>query len=157
MAEQTTPRPLRGNPVSQHAISKPGIGRVRASSFKYYIHDSCAEFRLKLTGEMAEPDIAELNGCWRTAKTTLSKRKLVLDLRSLKTIDEAARNWVAAMSDEGAHYVPEDFLKTCVPGQLLPGAEPDSPARKTGLFSRLTSLFAGASVSAADSSTTQAR
>jgi hypothetical protein len=155
MVEHTTQGSLRANPVAQPAIGNPSTARVRSSSFKYYIHDSCAELRLKLIGELTQADITELNGCWSTARTTLSNRKLILDLRSLKTVDEPARDWLAAMSEHGACYLPEDFLATCVPGHHALHAEPDSPPRKLGLFARLAALFRGTSVSAG-SSTTQA-
>jgi hypothetical protein len=156
MMEHPTSRSLRANSVAQTAIGNPSTARVRSSSFKYYIHDSCAELRLKLIGELTHADIAELNGCWSTARTTLANRKLVLDLRSLKTVDEPARDWLAAMSEQGACYLPKDFLATCVPGHHVPHAEPDSPPRKPGLFTRLAALFRGTSVSA-ESSTTQAQ
>lgn len=155
MLEHTNQRSLRATSVAQPAIGSSSTARVRSSSFKYYIHDSCGELRLKLIGELTQADIAELNGCWSTAKTTLANRKLVLDLRSVKTVDEPARGWLAAMSDEGACYLPEDFLATCVPGHHRPHADLDSLARKLGLFARLASLFRGAKV-AAESSTTQA-
>ncbi len=157
MAEHKTRGSLPANAVARPAVGNSKTARVRASSFKYYIHDSCPELRLKLIGEMTQADIGELNGCWRTAKTTLAKRKLVLDLRSLKMIDEAARHWVAQMSEAGACCVPEDFLATCVPGQRAPDTEADMAGRKIGLFNRLAALFRGAAVSAAGSSTTQAQ
>lgn len=157
MAEHSTQRPLQTTLYQQPAIGNTPKARVRSSSFKYYIHDSCAELRLKLIGEMTESEVAELNGCWHTAKTTLGKRKLTLDLRSLKMVDEAARNWLAGFSDQGACYVPEDFLKTCVPGKRAPHAEQDARVRKSGLLAKVASLFRGANVPAAESSTTRAQ
>lgn len=157
MAEQITQRSLRADPIAQTPINNPPTSRVRASSFKYYIHDSCAELRLKLIGEMTEADIAELKGCWRTAKTTLAKRKLVLDLRSLRMIDESARDWLAEMSRAGACCLPENFLATRVPGDRAPDLEAERAARKIGLFGRIAALFRGTAVSAAGSSTTQAQ
>jgi hypothetical protein len=155
MLEHTNQRSLRATAVAQPALGNSSTARVRSSSFKYYIHDSCAALRLKLIGELTQGDIAELNGCWRTARTTLANRKLVLDLRSLKTVDATARDWLGAMAQEGACYLPEDFLATCVPGEYRPRAEADLQLRKPGLLSRLAALFRGASVPA-ESSTTQA-
>lgn len=155
MSEHTNQRALRATSVAQPATGNSLMARVRSSSFKYYIHDSCAELRIKLIGELTHADLAELNGCWRTAKTTLANRKLVLDLRSVKFIDAPAREWLAAMLDEGACYLPEDFLATCVPGHHRPHAEADSRSRKPGLFNRLAGLFRGTS-GPAESSTTQA-
>ncbi len=77
--------------------------RVLSSSrFKYYIHDGIEACRFQLIGELTESEVAELSGCWRTAKTMLGKRKLILDLRGLKTLDEAGSEWVTSMASEGA-------------------------------------------------------
>jgi hypothetical protein len=155
--EQTTQNSLPAASPARPTLANLSTARVRSSSFKYYIHDGTDALRLKLIGEMTHADIAELRGCWRTAKTTLQGRKLVLDLRSLRTVDEPGKQWLAAMADEGACYVPQDYLATCVPGQASPHAEPASPLRKPSLFSRLASLFRGSRVSSGGPFTTQAQ
>ena len=134
------------------ALASSATARVRSSSFKYYIHDSTDALRLKLIGEFTEADVTELNGCWRTAKTTIGKRKLILDLRALKTVDEAGKQWLAAMSAEGASYTPDDYLLTCVAGQHAPsGGLAPAPGR-LAIFRRFASLFRGTRVSSAPSS-----
>ena len=127
--------------------------RVRPSSFKYYIHDSIGVLRFKLIGELTQADIQELNGSWRTAKTTLGRRKLVLDLQSLRTVDEPGKQWLAAMSAEGACYLPEDYLVTCIAGQHISEAEAAAPVQRPGLFKRLAFLLRVGRVSAGRSST----
>src|ERR1700761_7616694 len=116
--------------------------RVRPSSFKYYIHDSIDVLRFKLIGELTQADIQELNGSWRTARTTLGKRKLVLDLQTLRTVDEAGKQWLASMSAEGACYVPENYLVTCIAGQHAAEMEPSTPA-KQGLWKKLAGWARG--------------
>jgi hypothetical protein len=156
MVEHTNHSPLPATSAAQSALANLPTTRVRSSSFKYYIHDGNDALRLKLIGEMTQADVAELRGCWRTAKTTLKGRNLVLDLRLLKTVDELAKQWLTAMAEEGACYVPPDYLATCVPGQQSPHIEGTAAQRRPGLFSRLASLFRSARVSA-ESSTTQAQ
>jgi hypothetical protein len=124
--------------------------RVRSSSFKYYIHDGSGAIRLKLIGEFTQADVDELNGCWRTAKTTLSGRKLILDVESLKLVDEAGRDWLVSMTEQGAFCLPESYLSTCIPGQDAFPLEP--AAAKPSLLSRVIALFRGGRVSAAESS-----
>jgi hypothetical protein len=138
--------------AASNAAAGAVTARVRSSSFKYYIHDSTDALRLKLIGEFTQADVTELNGCWRTARTTIGKRKLVLDLNTLVAVDEAGKQWLASMSAEGACYVPEDYLLTCVAGQH---AAVDEPAgeRRTGLWRRITSLFGSAKLASAKSST----
>ncbi|MBV9779510.1 MAG: hypothetical protein JOY62_05995 [Acidobacteriaceae bacterium] len=82
--------------------SEPPNTFVRSSRFKYYIHDGVSACRLQLIGELTSADLEELNGCWRTAKTTLGNRKLILDLRDLTAIDEDGRQWVSSMTVQGA-------------------------------------------------------
>jgi hypothetical protein len=127
--------------------------RVRPSSFKYYIHDSIDVLRFKLIGELTQADIQELNGSWRTAKTTLGKRKLVLDLQALRTVDEAGKQWLASMSAEGACYLPENYLVTCIAGQHRSESEAVSPLQKLGFFRRLAFLVRGERVPAGRSPT----
>lgn len=79
--------------------------RRRTSLLRFYIHDSAAYFRIELIGELTEMDIAELAGCWCTAKSSVSGRKLALDVRYLKAVDEAGREWLASMVREGAAYI----------------------------------------------------
>jgi hypothetical protein len=79
--------------------------RRTASLLKFYIHDSAAYFRLELIGELTEVDIAELAGCWRTAKSSISGRTLALDVRNLKAVDEDGRQWLSLMVREGACYI----------------------------------------------------
>jgi hypothetical protein len=117
--------------------------RVRPSSFKYYIHDSIEVLRFKLIGELTQADIPELSGCWRTAKTTLGRRKLVLDLQTLRTVDEAGKQWLASMSAEGACYVPENYLVTCIAGQHAPEIDPPALRAKQGLWKKLAGWVRG--------------
>ncbi len=121
---------------------------ARSSYFRYYIHDGIASCRLQLLGELTEAEIADLNGCWRTAKTTLGVRKLILDLHALKSVDEAGKQWLAGMAGEGAICSPENYLRDLVAGKHSAGIEP-APAPKPGLFGRLVALLRGVDIEAA--------
>lgn len=123
-------------------------------SFKYYIHDSTGEFRLELLGELTETDVPELSGCWHTAKSTVADRKLILDLRSLKAVDEAGRQWLASMSTEGACYVPQSFFETCLAGHNQ-SSEDGRPGRNAGFLRKLVSLFRGLRVTPESSTPAQ--
>lgn len=147
MAEQTSPNTQAAKAPGQAAPVSPTAIRVRPSSFKYYIHDSIGVLRLKLIGNLTQAEIGELNGCWRTAKTTLGKRKLVLDLQALRTVDEAGKQWLAGMSAEGACYLPENYLVTCIAGQHAAEAEPAPAPPRQGLWKKLTGFVRGQRVS----------
>jgi len=121
-------------------------GRARPSQLKYYIHDNADAFRFQLTGELTELDLPELNGCWRTAKTILGNRRLILDVSGLTAVDEMGNGWLALMVAGGAVCVPEAF-----------GARKASPVeqRKSrgNVFTRLFSGFRSSRVVPAGSST----
>jgi ABC-type transporter Mla MlaB component len=126
-------------------VTRPS--RVRSSSFKYYIHDGTDACRLQLLGELTEADVPELSGCWRTAKTCLGNRKLLLDVRGLKSIDDAGSEWLVSMAAEGASFVPESFLRTGLPAHA---PEPPKNNAGNGLVSRVLSFLRGARVAAAE-------
>lgn len=72
------------------------------SALKYYLHDGAKSFRIELLGALSEADLPELAGCWRTARSSVLGRRLLIDLRKLEGLDEAGRNWLQEMIAEGA-------------------------------------------------------
>jgi hypothetical protein len=122
---------------------------VGASHFRYYIHDAIAACRLQLIGELTEAEIGDLNGCWRTAKTTLGTRPLILDLHALKSVDETGKQWLASIAQEGAVCSPEGYLRDLVAGKHTAGTEAAVPAAKPGFFARILGLLRGVGVEAA--------
>ena len=104
---------------------------VRSSRFKFYIHDGVDACRFELIGELGEADVPELYGCWRTAATTLGKRKLVLDLCRVNAVDDAGMQWIASMTAEGAAYIPGPVLHQGAPAYF------DTPVYSTRRPGRL--------------------
>lgn len=114
---------------------------------RYYVHDSVQGLRFQLIGIFGETDIAELAGCWSTARTILGTRQLVIDLRALQSTDEAGRQWLLSLANDGAQYLPDSYFRSGL-APHKPGGVP----RKIGLFSRMLSVFRGRPV-AVESST----
>lgn len=117
---------------------------TKRSSFKYYIHDGVEACRLQLIGEFTERDVRELDGCWRTTKTIVGGRRVVLDLRAVTGVDEAGKRWLASMGSEDAQYLPESFLQKCISGAPLRPEKPERAARATFLGRLLASFRARA-------------
>ena len=117
-----------------------------AQSLRYYIHDSVPALRFQLIGNLQQTDVAELSGCWSTAKTILGSRQLVIDLRALRSADEAGKAWLLSLAHEGAQYLPESYFRDGLASQ-----DYEKP-RRLGILSRLISVFRGRSL-AAESST----
>jgi hypothetical protein len=105
---------------------------VQISTFRYYLHDSVESCRLQLFGPLTSADLKELTGCWSTARTTLEARKLILDISAVISVDDAGRQWIAAMSAEGA---------------LLVEASPEPPSRpcQNGIVRRMLNALSGIS------------
>jgi hypothetical protein len=107
--------------------------------FKYYIHDTSKGFSLEIVGPFTESCVAELTCCWQTAKPTLKDRALTLDLRSVTSVDESARQWLAAMAQDGAKHLPESFLLETLAG-LDRNAQASSCRAKASFFGRIFRL-----------------
>ncbi len=130
---------------------RPDLSRTRPSastrsaSFKYYIHDGVDSCRLQLLGELTEAQVVDLDGCWRTARTTLGKRQLVLDVRALARVDESGKQWLAAMAVEGACFQPESYLRGAIASDTPLAKPPQNPNRLT-LWGRIVAWFRGSPV-----------
>jgi hypothetical protein len=142
---------------SQNATRSP----VSQSLLRYYLHDGTDAFRFELIGMLSAMDLAELDGCWRTAKSSVAGRKLRLDLRQIVEIDDSGRQWLTEMLTEGTEYVVSsgfsgDLAKElCLPSIIsLPSSSqknlswlrrwldgsPSAPAQKSQFNPRNTSL-----------------
>lgn len=82
------------------SVEKSTQSNTRAAALKYYLHDHSDAFRLQLIGALTVSSVAELDGCWRTAKSIVVRRKICLDLRGLNAIDEPARVWLKRLIAE---------------------------------------------------------
>jgi len=134
-----------GNTILSAPSSVVGNGNKRpaASLLKYYIHDSIDALRFELCGQLTEWDVAELNGCWHTARTTLGSRRLILDVRRLSAADEGGRHWLHAMSGQGASFIPDGWFPSQLssqPGQLH--MQPNS-LRKNTILDKVLGLCPG--------------
>lgn len=117
-------------------------GFTGASLFKYYIHDGIDSLRLQLIGELTESEVTDLDGCWRTARTTLAGRPLVIDVRTLAKVDEAGKRWLAAMAVGGARFVPDCYLRGAIASDR-PLAKPLRTPEKLTFWSRLVAWIRG--------------
>lgn len=113
-----------------------------ASLFKYYIHDGIETLRLQLVGELSEVDVTDLDGCWRTARTTLAGRQLVIDVRTLAKVDETGKRWLAARAVEGSRFIPDSYLRGAIASDT-PLAKPSKTREKPTFWSRLVAWVRG--------------
>ena len=149
MAQIEVPNPATQVTPGQRKSPSELRAQVRSASFKYYIHDGVESCRLQLVGELSVAEVPELSGCWSTARTTLAKRKLLLDLQALHKVDDSGRQWIISMVSEGAILLPETFLRDA----LGSGASSLTPPGRTGVFARLVAFIRGARNLSAPSST----
>jgi hypothetical protein len=119
--------------------NKEPIAFLSNGDFKYYIHDTAEGYRLQLSGNFTDHQVSELNSCWLTARNTLRNRKLILDLREVKHVDERGKQWLAGMGLEGASYVPESFLRDAMAGDSA--ARASKTTARFNVFDRLLSAL----------------
>ena len=138
MAESKTQNPPARTPCSEPSASPGGKAPARQPC-KYYIHDSATALRLQLFGDFTETEVPELTGCWDTAKTTLGQRKLIVDIRGLRSADDAGKKWLFEMAAEGADFLPETYLRDGIKAEAI-----SEPAKvRPGWFIRVLSLVRG--------------
>jgi hypothetical protein len=106
--------------------------------FKYYIHDGTRSLCFQLIGDLSEAHVLELSGCFNTAKSTLSSRSLIIDLRSLRSADKAGQKWLFSMAHEGAQFVQGSYCLTVL------GFQPSPTPRNLGIRSRLITIIKAA-------------
>ena len=115
--------------------------RPHLSALKYYIHDGTEAFRFQLIGELRDTDVSELSGCWETARSTFGSRRLVLDLRELRSTDESGKEWLLAMVREGAVCLPESYFRANLGDQASFSSA--AAHKSSGLLSKLSSGMRG--------------
>jgi len=64
----------------------------------------------RLEGRLAEPWAAELETCWKAALSQSSHPKVRVDLTGVTFIDQAGKQLLAAMHEQGAEFVVSDCL-----------------------------------------------
>ena len=129
MAFQNQIRELKGKAALQDRPLVP---------FKYYVHDSITGFRFQLLGSLTERHVAELAGCWTTARTILGPRQLIVDLRALDSTDEAGKQWLLSLAHDNAQYWPESYFRDGLAAQ-----NESTPCQYLGILGRVFSLFRG--------------
>jgi hypothetical protein len=112
---------------------------MSVSALKYYLHDGATSFRIQLFGTLSEADLPELSGCWRTARSSVAGRRLVIDSIKLDGLDGAGRSWLEEMIGEGATI--EDRLgpSKAIPARLdvqeaVQQSDSKSSRRRLGKF-----------------------
>jgi ABC-type transporter Mla MlaB component len=108
---------------------------MAVSALKYYLHDGAKSFRIQLLGTLSQSDLRDLSGCWRTARSSVARRAIVVDAVGLKSVDSAGRSWLEEMIAEGAIIEDQNGEYSTVPPRLtsqetVKAADMDSTARR---------------------------
>jgi hypothetical protein len=114
--------------------------RGQSSSFKYYIHDSVSTLRFQLIGDLQATNVTELNGSWETARTTLARRRLVLDVRQLRSADAAGDRWLFGMNETGAAFLPARHFVSDV-HSIAARLSEEATDVKLSLLARILGMF----------------
>jgi len=71
----------------------------------FYQHDMADCFRFQIDGEFHDSLVRELEGCWQTARSTVSQRPLIVDLRFVTSWGEPAVELLGRMHQAGATFM----------------------------------------------------
>jgi hypothetical protein len=108
----------------------------------YYIHDNSDTFRLEMRGSLTGDHIAELEGCWKTAKPSVAGRRVLIDLRAVRVADAAGRSWLAEMARvENTEFVASPELSGDL--QAIGSRIVKPRAHSSGTCARIKSIFGG--------------
>lgn len=80
----------------QHACNP-----MKPEMLKITLHDTAAEFRIRLEGRLSGAWVTELRQCWVTASSTTNGRSTIVDLHDVDFVDEAGQNLLAEMHGQG--------------------------------------------------------
>jgi anti-anti-sigma regulatory factor len=71
----------------------------------FYIHDETSAFRLEIRGDLCATEAKNCEAAWRTAASTIGDRELVIDVRSLSSVDVAGCTLLAQWRQAGARFI----------------------------------------------------
>jgi hypothetical protein len=74
----------------------------RSNDLCYYMHDGPDAFRFELTGRLSEDAARDLERAWRTAASTIGKRRVIIDLSGLTGISRDGHELLDRWAGEGA-------------------------------------------------------
>jgi anti-anti-sigma regulatory factor len=67
-----------------------------------YQHDSHCAFRFVLRGALAGASVEQLEQAWKTARSILKGKALIVDTTKLTVVDERGRQLLFRMTESGA-------------------------------------------------------
>src|SRR6266853_387307 len=78
---------------------------TKSGGFVYYMHDGSAAFRFQLAGELSGKSTGDLEQARQTAASIIGRRRLVVDLSGLTSIDAAGRKLLKEWQVLGAQMI----------------------------------------------------
>lgn len=118
-------------------MSKSSARLPELYPLRFYVHDGSASFRIELIGNIHAKDIGELEGCWRTARSSLNQKQVVLDLRGLTGASEEGRHWLTSMYQQGVALLAESVFSRKIAEELTGLPWPGSLQSSISPFRRI--------------------
>ena len=131
---------------SRRRASRGGtLAFVDPARLKYYIHDHVGSFRLQLLGVLTAADLTELDGCWRTAMSSVAGRRIQIDLRLLLNVDASGLAWLAGMaSTKDVEFLcgPQSVAFVPVGAAVETGSDnPHAVGKRDNLIAKIATFF----------------
>lgn len=100
------------------------------------IHDSASELRLHLEGRLAGPWVQEAALCWKAAQSTISGRRVLVDLRSVDFVDSDGEQLLVSMCRSGVQLQAASPMMTHLIEEVAAAAQ-ESASLKESQWSRM--------------------
>ena len=73
--------------------------------FEYYIHDEADALRFEIVGDLTGPAVGCVDQAWRTARSVLDGRRLVVELLTFADADASGRDLLLGWHRSGAQII----------------------------------------------------
>jgi len=82
------------------------------------VHDRPPVLTFQLEGALKGHLVPELEKCWESAMTSKPERILRVDLTGVVLIDEAGKDCLAVLHDQGAEFIAADCLMNAIVDEI---------------------------------------
>ncbi len=111
---------------------------------QYYLHDDLDAFRFELAGSLSGEGVKSLYHAWRTARSIIGNREMIVDITFVAAADEPGRELLRLWHSNGASIVARSQESNALAADILHEAIPERvPSRKPSWLRRVAAACAG--------------
>jgi hypothetical protein len=97
---------------------------------RYYLHDDPDAFRMELEGSLTQPSAESAYHAWRTARSVLGDRPVVVDISFVNQVDEIGRSVLLRLHERGARIIARSPESRALAGGIASESAPLAPPKR---------------------------